>query len=57
MYDPVTHVVYVTRGDDVRTTVVHGRVLMRNRKVTTVNEARVLAEARDWAAKVRTAVQ
>jgi 5-methylthioadenosine/S-adenosylhomocysteine deaminase len=57
MYDPVSHVVYVTRGDDVRTTVVHGRVLMRNRKVTTVNEARVLAEARDWAAKVRTAVQ
>jgi 5-methylthioadenosine/S-adenosylhomocysteine deaminase len=57
MYDPVSHLVYVARGDDVRTTVVHGRVLMRNRKVATLNETRVLAEARDWATKVRAAVQ
>jgi 5-methylthioadenosine/S-adenosylhomocysteine deaminase len=56
MYDPVSHLVYVARGDDVRTTVVHGKVLMRHRKVTTLNEARVLADARAWAARVRAAV-
>ena len=33
MYDPVSHLVYVTRGDDVETTIVNGRVLMRDRKV------------------------
>jgi 5-methylthioadenosine/S-adenosylhomocysteine deaminase len=56
MYDPVSHLVYVARGEDVRTTVVHGKVLMRNRKAATLNEARVLADAREWAAKVRAAV-
>jgi 5-methylthioadenosine/S-adenosylhomocysteine deaminase len=56
MYDPISHLVYVTRGDDVRTTIVHGKVLMRGRKVTTLNEAGVLAEARQWAQRVRAAV-
>ena len=57
IYDPISHLVYTTRGDDVRTTIVHGRVLMRNRKVLTLNEASVLAEARGWAEKVRAAVK
>src|SRR5450759_626274 len=29
MYNPVSHLVYVTRGDDVRTTIVNGKILMR----------------------------
>ncbi|MBI4263100.1 MAG: amidohydrolase [Acidobacteria bacterium] len=56
MYDPISHLVYVTRGDDVQTTIVAGKVLMRNRKVLTLDEASVLSEARDWAEKVRAAV-
>ena len=40
MYDPLSHLVYVTRGDDVRTTIVNGRVLMRDRKMLTLDEAR-----------------
>jgi 5-methylthioadenosine/S-adenosylhomocysteine deaminase len=56
MYDPLSHLAYVTRGDDVRTTIVNGRVLMRDRKVLTLNEAAVLSEARGLAAKVRAAV-
>ena len=31
VFDPVSHVVYVCHGDDVRTTIVAGRVLMRGR--------------------------
>lgn len=57
MYDPVSHLVYTTRGDDVRYTVVNGRVLMRDRKVLTLDAAAVLAEARGWAEKVRAAVR
>jgi 5-methylthioadenosine/S-adenosylhomocysteine deaminase len=57
MYDAVSHLVYVTRGDDVRNTVVNGRVLMRDRKVATLNEAEVLSQARALAQKVRDAVQ
>jgi 5-methylthioadenosine/S-adenosylhomocysteine deaminase len=57
MYDAVSHLVYVTRGDDVRNTIVNGRVLMRDRKMSTLNEAEVLAQARALAQKVRDAVQ
>jgi 5-methylthioadenosine/S-adenosylhomocysteine deaminase len=57
MYDPLSHLVYVTRGDDVKTTIVNGRVLMRDRKVVTLNEAAVLAEARSLAERVREAVR
>ena len=57
MYSPVSHLVYTTRGDDVRTTIVNGRVLMRDRKMLTLDEASVLAEARAWGEKVRAAVQ
>jgi 5-methylthioadenosine/S-adenosylhomocysteine deaminase len=56
MYDPVSHLVYVTRGDDVQTTIVNGRVLMRNRKVLTLDEAAVIREANTHAETVRAAV-
>jgi 5-methylthioadenosine/S-adenosylhomocysteine deaminase len=57
MYDPLSHLVYTTRGDDVRTTIVNGRVLMRDRRVLTLNEGAVLGEARALAEKVRAAVR
>jgi len=56
LFDPVAQVVYVSRGDDVRTTIVNGRVLMRDRRVLTLDAERVLADARQAAALVRTAV-
>lgn len=56
LYDPVSHLVYATRGSDVRTTIVNGRVLMRDRQVQTLDEAQVLREARAMAAQVRAAV-
>jgi 5-methylthioadenosine/S-adenosylhomocysteine deaminase len=56
MYDPISHLVYTTRGDDVRTTIVHGKVLMRDGRVLTLDEGAVLREARAWADKVRAVV-
>ena len=56
VYDPVSHLVYASRGDDVQTLVVNGRVVMRDRRVLTLDETAVLAEARKWADKVRAAV-
>ena len=56
MFDPVSHLVYTTRGDDVETTIVNGKVLMRAGKVLTLNEAEVIAEANKAAVAVRTAV-
>jgi len=57
LYDPVSHLVYTTRGDDVDTTIVNGQVLMRDRVVRTLDAAAVLAEARQAAVQVRAAVR
>jgi 5-methylthioadenosine/S-adenosylhomocysteine deaminase len=56
MYDPISHLVYVSRGDDVRTTIANGKVVMRDRRVTTMDERAVLDEATAYAAKVKAAV-
>ena len=56
LYDPVSHLVYAARGDDVRTVMVNGRVLMRDRKMLTLDETAILAEARKFADLVRAAV-
>jgi 5-methylthioadenosine/S-adenosylhomocysteine deaminase len=56
MYDPISHLVYTTRGDDVRTTIVNGKVLMRDRRMLTVDERAVLADAAKQAGAVRQAV-
>jgi 5-methylthioadenosine/S-adenosylhomocysteine deaminase len=57
LFDPVAQIVYTTRGDDVETTIVNGRILMRDRKLLTLDEAVVLREARAAADQVRKAVQ
>ena len=56
MYDPISHLVYATRGDDVETSIVNGRLLMRAGKVLTLDEGQVLTAARAAAADVRAAV-
>lgn len=56
MYDPISHLVYTTRGDDVITTIVDGRVLMRDRDVLTLEAEPVLNAARRLAEEVRAAV-
>jgi 5-methylthioadenosine/S-adenosylhomocysteine deaminase len=57
MYDPISHLVYATHGDDVRTTIVNGVVLMRNRQVRSLDRAAVIADANRLAARVRDAVR
>jgi 5-methylthioadenosine/S-adenosylhomocysteine deaminase len=57
MYDPVSHLVYATRGDDVRTMIVNGKVLMKERQLRTLNREAVIADAKRLAAKVREAVR
>jgi 5-methylthioadenosine/S-adenosylhomocysteine deaminase len=56
LYDPVSHLVYTTRGDDVRTTIVNGAVLMHDRQMKTLNRNAVIAEANRLAQRVKNAV-
>jgi 5-methylthioadenosine/S-adenosylhomocysteine deaminase len=57
LYDPVSHLVYVTRGDDVQNTIVNGQVLMRSRRVRTLDRVAVIAAANQLAPAVRAAVK
>lgn len=56
VFSPVSHLVYVNHGDDVRNTIVAGRVLMRDRRVLTLDAAEVMREARALADRVRQVV-
>jgi 5-methylthioadenosine/S-adenosylhomocysteine deaminase len=57
LYDPVSHLVYVTRGDDVRTTIVNGKILMKDGVLRTLDRAGVIRDANALAQKVRAAVK
>ena len=50
---PMSHLVYVTHGDDVRTTIVAGRVLMRDRQILTLQADEVMRDGRAMAERVR----
>lgn len=57
MFDAVSQLVYVSHGDDVRNTIVAGKVLMKDRQVTTLRRADVLRDARAMAERVRSTVK
>jgi len=53
MYDAVSHLVYAVDAQDVVTTVVDGRVLMRDGEVLGLDTERIAAEAAEIAARIR----
>ena len=56
LYEPATALVYAASPRDVRTTVIHGRVVMEDRKLTTVDPVRIRAEVRRIARRVNEVV-
>jgi 5-methylthioadenosine/S-adenosylhomocysteine deaminase len=48
MYDIYAEIAYSLKASDVETVVIGGRVVMRERKLLTVDEARVLEKAREY---------
>jgi 5-methylthioadenosine/S-adenosylhomocysteine deaminase len=48
MYDTYAQIAYSLKGSDVETVVIGGRVVMRDRKLLTVDELRVLEKAREY---------
>ena len=55
-YDPYSHLTYTARGDDVKTTIVDGRVLFHEGEFTTLDPAAIRAAARRVAERVRAVV-
>jgi cytosine/adenosine deaminase-related metal-dependent hydrolase len=56
LYDPYSALVYAASPRDVRTTIIHGRVVMEDRRITTVDVAEVRAQMRAIAARINTAI-
>ena len=56
-YDVISHLVYVTDEQDVASVVVDGKILMRERKLLTIDTERVRVEANALAAKIQAALQ
>ncbi|HEV2731121.1 MAG TPA: amidohydrolase [Terriglobales bacterium] len=48
MYDVYAQLAYALKASDVETVIIGGRVVMRDRKLLTVNETEVLAKAREY---------
>jgi 5-methylthioadenosine/S-adenosylhomocysteine deaminase len=46
LYNIYSHLVYATKADDVRTVIVEGRVIMRDRRLLTLDEQDIKARAR-----------
>jgi 5-methylthioadenosine/S-adenosylhomocysteine deaminase len=48
MYDVYAQLAYALKASDVETVIIGGRVVMRDRKLLTVDEAAAIARARDY---------
>ena len=53
LYNPYSHLVYAASGADVTTTIINGRVIMRDRKILTVDEQEVMREVKLIAKRVK----
>ena len=53
MYDVYAQIAYSLKGSDVGTVIIGGRVVMRDRKLLTVDEPRVLEKAREYGISVK----
>ncbi len=53
VYDEAAALVYSTRADDVRTTIVDGRILMDDREISFVDEEAIKAKFRERAYALR----
>lgn len=57
LYDPVAQLVYALKSTDVEDVMVNGRLIVRGRRMLTLNSAEVLGKAAQFAGLVREAVK
>jgi len=53
MYDVYAQIAYASKGSDVDTVVIAGKVVMRDRKLLTIDEPKVLEKAREYGKSVK----
>jgi 5-methylthioadenosine/S-adenosylhomocysteine deaminase len=57
MYEVYAQLAYALKGSDVETVVIGGRVVMRDKKVLTVNEAAAIAKAREYKNRIEASLK
>jgi 5-methylthioadenosine/S-adenosylhomocysteine deaminase len=57
IYDIYSQLAYALKANDVQTVIIGGRIVMRDRKLLTVNEDEVLAKAREYGKKVEASLK
>jgi 5-methylthioadenosine/S-adenosylhomocysteine deaminase len=57
MYDVYAQLAYALKASDVETVVIGGRVVMRDKKVLTVDEAAAIAKAREYKNKIEASLK
>jgi 5-methylthioadenosine/S-adenosylhomocysteine deaminase len=57
MYDIYAQLAYALKGSDVETVVIGGRIIMRDKKLLTLNEPEILARAREYGKKVEASLK
>jgi 5-methylthioadenosine/S-adenosylhomocysteine deaminase len=57
MYDIYAQLAYALKGSDVESVVIGGRVVMRDKKLLTLNEPEILAKAREYGKKVEASLR
>lgn len=53
LYEPASHLVYAARGADVRHSIIHGRLVMEDRRILTMDVGEVMERARSYAGIIR----
>ncbi|RLC37960.1 N-ethylammeline chlorohydrolase, partial [Candidatus Falkowbacteria bacterium] len=51
IYDPYSHIVYSANSGDVENVVINGKIIVRNRKSTTMNEEKILKKVNEFKIK------
>lgn len=53
IYDPVSHIVYVTNASQISHSWIGGELHMENRQLKMIDTVHLRQKARNWAAKIR----
>jgi 5-methylthioadenosine/S-adenosylhomocysteine deaminase len=53
LFDIPSHMVYAARGADVLHSVINGRIVMQNRRLTTLDEAEIVADMEELGDRIR----
>ena len=57
MYNVTSHLVYAAHSSDVRTVIIDGRVVMRDRELLTLDEEEIFVQAREMAREIATGLR